>query len=83
MMLAVSAFAGGLILLKQCQGLKNFNLNLILICNIPPLPLQKKKRTLVHPYFGIVLHTSLFLCASLAQVGCKYIITIIAGAVEL
>ena len=42
-MLAVSAFAGGLILLKQCQGLKNFNLNLILICNIPPLPLQKKR----------------------------------------
>ena len=83
-MLTVSAFAEELIVLKQCQWLKKFNLNLILTCNIsPPLPFQKKKRTLIHPYFGIVLHTSPFLRVSLAQVGCKYIIAIIAGADEL
>ena len=43
-MLTVSAFAEELIVLKQCQWLKKFNLNLILTCNIsPPLPFRKKR----------------------------------------
>ena len=83
-MLTVSAFAEELIILKQCQWLKKFNLNLILTCNIfPPSPSKKKKENPHPPIFWYCTTYSPILRVSLAQVGCKYIIAIIAGADEL